>query len=160
MPGEANYRNARSRNPTKTLLSHRRITPGGCWEYTGLIDAKGYGVLALPEHEETRVHRIAWRLFVGAFPSGWQINHVCDNPACFNPEHLYPGTQQQNMQDKFARGRANTPYGERCNHKLTAEQVRAIRAATGTHEEAGKRFGVHASTVSRIRAHKRWKKIA
>ncbi len=68
------------------------VTPVGCWIYP------------VKKRAPTR---LAWETFVGPVPPGLQLNHRCDNSLCFNPDHLYAGTQQQNQQDRFAaeRGR-------------------------------------------------------
>ena len=52
-----------------------------------------------------RMHRLAWIAFVGPIPEWKQINHECDNPRCFRAEHLYAGTQLENVEDMYARGR-------------------------------------------------------
>lgn len=44
-------------------------------------------------------HRIAYTEFVGDIPDSMIVMHSCDNPPCFNPEHLYLGTQKDNMHD-------------------------------------------------------------
>jgi len=51
-------------------------------------------------------------------PAGMQVNHHCDNPPCWNIEHLYLGTQKQNIADMWTRGRegaqpARAPHGHR-----------------------------------------------
>lgn len=151
MPGEANYKNAKSRNPTKTLLSNRKITVGGCWKWTGPICAK-YGRFTLPENEETRVHRIAFRLWIGSIPVELQVNHSCDNPLCFNPDHLYLGTQKENMEDKWSRGRGRVLRGmQHPQTRLTEDNVASIRLSPDPQSVLAARFGVSQSHISRIR---------
>ena len=64
-----------------------------------------------------RSHRLAYELEHGEIPEGMVVMHTCDNPGCFNPEHLKVGTQAQNMADMRAKGRAN-------DHKGRAKQSR------------------------------------
>jgi hypothetical protein len=64
-----------------------------------------------------RVHRIAWQLHFGPIPFGKQINHHCDNGLCVRPDHLYLGTQAQNMRDAAERGRL---LGRRRAHRREA----------------------------------------
>ena len=96
-------------------------------------------------------HRLAYMQVHGFIPAGLLICHHCDNPRCINPEHLYAGTHKQNTGDMMRRGRDGHPT------KLTAEQVEQIRSLPGLTQEAiARRFGVAASTISRILNRKRW----
>ena len=107
-------------------------------------------------------HRVVFAEYHGlsiAALAGIVIRHTCDNPACVNPLHLVPGTHQDNVADRVARGR--TAHGE--NHvraKLTEEDVRAIRAAV---REDGKvlaaRYGVNEQCISKIRNRRTWRHV-
>lgn len=80
----------------RRLLDDRRITESGCWEFTGEVAWNGYGMLS--EQGRRRVtHRIAYELWVGPIPEGLQLDHLCRNRACFNPDHLEPVTRQENI---------------------------------------------------------------
>lgn len=128
------------------------VTDTGCWEWNGYRMPRGYG--SLKYHSQHRLaHRLAHEAWVGPIPDGHQVNHRCDNPPCINPEHLYAGTQEDNMRDMSERSRF--PTGE--NHwwvKLTESDVRSIRteyAAGGvTQSELAKKFGVSQTLVSSI----------
>ncbi|MGE3600513.1 MAG: HNH endonuclease, partial [Dehalococcoidia bacterium] len=87
------------------------------------------------------------------------VLHTCHVPLCVNPDHLYRGSHARNMRDRNqARRQAR---GERHGHaKLTAAQVTAIRAATGTPTEIGRRFGLSRSHVANIRAGRIWSDAA
>src|SRR6266404_3002515 len=74
-------------------------------------------------------HRAAWQLYCGQIPEGLLVLHRCDVMACVNPEHLFLGTQQDNMDDMIAKGRKVSLRGEAVTmSKLTENEVRAIRA--------------------------------
>jgi HNH endonuclease len=73
-----------------------------------------------------RHHRVAWELARGPVPEGFFVCHVCDIPACVNPDHLFLGTNADNMRNCAAKGR--TARGQKSGmHKLTEDQVREIR---------------------------------
>lgn len=87
------------------LLSHRRITERGCWEWTLGVNNKGYGTTTL-DGEHIYVHKLSAFIFKG-IPITRKPGtlHSCDNPPCFNPEHLFPGTQSDNLLDAYRKGR-------------------------------------------------------
>lgn len=105
-------------------------TETGCWEWTKAKAAAGYGVMSFYKRM-VGVHRVAYRLFHGEIPNGMVICHKCDNPPCFNPEHLFLGTQKDNVHDMLRKGRLGKvgARGERNSHcKFTDEVVAKIRA--------------------------------
>jgi len=114
---------------------------------------KGYGTTRY-EGRDWYVHRLAYRLHIGAVPDGMEICHGCDTPACYNPRHLFVGTHTDNMRDMFAKGRANSRVGDAHQFaKLTSDQVRAIRdeyrrGIRGRgHKVLAKKYGVSPSTM-------------
>src|SRR3954463_6890906 len=58
-----------------------------CWLWTGRTSPDGYGVLAI-QGVTTGAHRAAYAFLVGPIPDGMQVDHLCFNPPCVNPEHL------------------------------------------------------------------------
>lgn len=73
-------------------------------------------------------YRLAWTLANGPIPDGLCVCHRCDRPNCIRVEHLFLGTQADNIRDKMKKGRHRGPRGERsAKSKLTDAQVRAIR---------------------------------
>ena len=135
--------------------------PNGCWLWTACIVSGGYGIFRFEDRGQA-AHRIAWKLLIGPIPNGLQICHNCpggDNPACVNPDHLFLGTQKDNIQDCIAKGRWNPPkiFGEsNPNHKLSIPDVTLIRelASQGiSFREIGRRFGVTHGTVGGICRH-------
>jgi hypothetical protein len=99
----------------------------------------------------------------GSIPEGMYVCHRCDNPPCCNPAHLRLDTHAGNMRDRNAKGRVcrtGAPPGERNGKaKLTAADVRAIRAAAGTQSEIAKRFGIARTTARQIRLRRRWQHL-
>lgn len=90
----------------------------------------GYGVLNT-ESGPVYPHRYAYQYAFGSIPDGRRICHHCDNPPCFNPEHLFPGTQSQNLADMRRKGREHKvgSKGEKNPESIyVAEQVCQMRA--------------------------------
>jgi hypothetical protein len=130
----------------------------GCWLWTASLSEDGYGYFGVHEVDGWRMrkaHRIAYQLAYGPIPEGVRVLHTCDDPRCVNPEHLFLGTQTDNMRDMAAKGRG--VYRAR----LTAEQVRTIRAryAAGgvTQRELGAEYGLTPMGIGHIIRHQTWR---
>lgn len=69
----------------------------GCWVWTGCIAGTdgGYGQIRV-KGRGLAAHRVAYELFVGPIPEGLQLDHLCRNKHCVNPEHLEPVTASEN----------------------------------------------------------------
>lgn len=92
----------------------------GCWLWDADTDNKGYGRIR-DDGKVRLAHRVSLFLNVGKFPTKFVL-HRCDTPCCVNPEHLYEGTQLDNMRDRSTRGRMADQRGERSHRaKLTTE---------------------------------------
>lgn len=135
---------------------------GGCWEWKGLLTKSGYGNLRW-DGRGWLAHRLAWTLARGPVPSHLFVCHHCDNPKCCNPEHLFIGTQTDNMHDMFAKGRRIAARGERASKaKLTASEVRQMRAdfAGGERQtDLSQKYGMSKGAVSAIVHGRHWKHL-
>lgn len=69
----------------------------GCWPWLGVPNARtGYGEVRL-EGVRSGAHRVAYELAVGPIPEGLQLDHLCRNRDCCNPDHLEPVTIGENL---------------------------------------------------------------
>lgn len=80
-----------------------RRDDAGCWGWTGATRS-GYGVLNV-RGTVLYAHRISYKIAHGEIPPGLRVLHHCDNPPCARPDHLYAGTQLDNIHDAIRRGR-------------------------------------------------------
>jgi hypothetical protein len=133
----------------------------GCWLWLGHTDEKGYGRIGV-DGKNWRAHRAAWLAYRGEF-GGLHVLHRCDNPPCCNPEHLFLGTQSDNMRDMQNKGRhPNRGLNRGESHhmtNITEDVVRAILATPKYTKGLTKRFGISASGISFIRQRKTWKHV-
>jgi hypothetical protein len=106
----------------------------GCWIWCGGTRVKsGYGGIKV-NGKTISTHRYSYQLHYGAIPAGLFVCHKCDNPKCINPDHLFLGTNSDNMKDAYNKGRLNLPTNggfktgnKPINRKLTEEQVIQIK---------------------------------
>ena len=140
-----------------------------CWNWTGSVRSSGYGSFMLKGVAE-QAHRVAWTLCNGEIPNhnsyhGMCVCHSCDNRKCVNPEHLFLGTHQDNMDDKTAKGRCAISSGrtgeKHSGSKLTDTEVRVIRAyyPSLSQVDLARSFGVDRGTIGYITRHQTWQHI-
>lgn len=134
---------------------------GNCHTWTAYTDKAGYGLLNVMRHPYLAT-RIAYKLATGKDPEGLHVCHRCDNPSCVRPDHLFLGTDADNLRDMSAKGRA--PRGSRNGHnrragKLTEDIVieikRAIAEGARTSDLARK-YGVGRPQISNIKHGHKW----
>ena len=128
----------------------------GCWNVISHVPEDNGRIHVTRNRQLLRTHRYSYELAYGPIPDGLFVCHRCDNPRYINPEHLFLGTQRENMQDATQKGRM--PYGEiNVNSKLTETDVRTIRANTiFTQRKLARQYGVCQQQISHIKRGEQW----
>ena len=81
------------------LMFRTALLGNGCWEWRGARNPKGYGNIRVDSYGPAKsVHRVAYTEMVGPIPDGLEIDHLCRNRACINPQHLEAVTRTANVQ--------------------------------------------------------------
>lgn len=131
-----------------------RKDASGCWLWTASATGTGFkygqvmwrGRYATPQ----KAHRVAWELTNGHIPDNLQVLHRCDVPLCVNPNHLFLGTQKDNLADARQKGRLGGPR----DCLLTfAERMAIYRAPRDRRTGAllARQYRVSRHTISQIR---------
>ena len=129
----------------------------GCWLWLGAVTPNGYGKLS-SNRVTISAHRYFYTRLVGPIPEGHFVCHRCDTRICVNPNHLFPGTCLENIQDCMSKGRM--PRGERHrNSRLTDERVAIILTSEDENIDLARRFGVTHGLVSKIRKGEGWEHV-
>lgn len=146
-----------------------------CWVWQGGRNWGGYGLVAPSKGHSTSAHRFAWELTYGNIPDGLNVCHHCDNPPCVRPDHLFLGTDADNMQDAQRKGRMpigkpRVRRGRVCGEahwratKLTDQLVRDIRAEyaarLGSMQDLSRIYGVDIAHIHRIIHRQVWRHVA
>jgi hypothetical protein len=120
-----------------------------CKIWTGAINGKGYGHRGV-NGKDRLVHREALEQKLGRpILPGMQANHHCDVPICYEPEHLYEGSQARNMRDTTERRRCVNMHGPQKLTPADRDEIRRLYALGGiTHRELGAMYGVDRRTIT------------
>jgi len=175
-------------SPMTRYLSRIHYSQSGCWEWTGHLSAGRYGSFRV-NGKTVKVHRWIYATLYGSIPENMVVCHTCDNTRCVNPEHLFIGTQYDNVQDCIKKGRAYHPKGPKKNPcklfgddnpsrkypetrprgtsvntcKLTENDVKEIRRAYAAKElnqvQLSKKYNLSQPNISAILLRKTWAHI-
>lgn len=128
----------------------------GCHEWIAGKHA-GYGIFCInKETARVRAHRVAWVIAHNQqIPEGMEICHHCDNPSCVNPEHLFVGTQTDNMQDKVDKGKNNTQI--LCKDQVF--EIYKLRDSGWSAKKLSLKYGLSIHGIRRILEGNSWKRL-
>ncbi len=149
---------------TKEWLMLHTEKQGDCLVWLKYRVPTGYGQLKTENGVEL-AHRVSYRLHYGKIYRDLHILHHCDNPPCINPDHLWAGTNSDNIRDRVSKGRPGNPGrpGTGPSTKLTVKRVLQIRRlwSTGkvTQQSIAEIFGIARSNVSMIIRRATWPHI-
>lgn len=134
-----------------------------CWNWLGGIKDTGRGNFYL-DGKTIQAHRMSWLIHFGEIPDGLDVLHTCDNGKCVNPNHLFLGTQLDNIRDMESKGRAVHLRGDNDpKSKLTESQVKEIfflyKPKEFSQFKLAKMFKVSRSTIEAVLHKKTWKHV-
>jgi hypothetical protein len=135
-----------------------------CHVWVGGTGSKQYGRISVKHVHEVLVHRLAWVLNFGLIPDGLHVLHRCDNPPCVRKEHLFLGTNLDNIADKTAKGRQSKGVGAGRNKTtglVDADviEIRRLRGLGASLDDLAKMYDVTLSTIGAIVRNKTWKHL-
>lgn len=136
----------------------------GCWVFNR--GHPTYGRLRIGGKRQL-AHIASWKIHKGKIPAGRFVLHNCpsgDNPKCVNPDHLFIGTQQENMRDMIRKGRGAGLFGDngsntKLNSKIVLEIRELLHEKTETISEISTRLNVTFQCVYQIAIGNSWKSV-
>lgn len=160
-----------------TLNGKRRASD--CWIWPGRSDNYGYGRIQYQPggHASSYylAHRVSWVIHNGVIPPGFLVCHTCDCPGCVNPNHLFLGSNLENIADARAKGRMPDPVrfqlgffrrrpGAKIGSmhpsaKLTVNNVQVIKELLqggSPVRDIARQFSVSTTTIYNIRSGRKW----
>ena len=149
---------------TKTRFFSKIEKTDGCWIWKAAIDPSGYGVFMIRADKmraKLGSHRVSYYYHFGIWPRGLNTCHRCDTPSCTNPDHLFLGTQKENIQDCISKKR-NSCGSKNVRAKIVEEDVPLIVDMFNDGycvEKLSEKFGISVSVVYSILCGRTWKHV-
>ena len=135
------------------------IIENGCWEWKGGKNQRGYGQVR-EGGKFYRAHRVSYAYHFGEIAQGLLVCHKCDNPPCINPEHLFLGTNADNMSDCARKGRAaglKNKGSKNGRAVLSDKDVVEILSSTESQRVLASKYGVSKSAIAMLKTGKTWR---
>ena len=145
--------NTRDKRVALAKLEARSVK-NGCWMWQGPV-ARGYGRVSIVG-SAWLTHRLSWEVHHGPIPPGMLVCHHCDNRACWNPEHLFIGTNADNNRDGRSKGRGGGNSTTVMNMQK-AETIRRMWSTGMTRSEIAAQMNLSSGQVWGVTSGKYWK---
>jgi len=148
----------------KTIRDNSTVDSKGCWNWNRTLNCNGYGTVQYDGAHQL-AHRVSYLVFKGEFSQPF-ICHACDNRACVNPDHLFPGTAADNNRDMRSKGRDIKPpvaRGER-HHKAAltasiAERIATLKVSGTSTAEIARQLGLSYWCAREVACGNNWKHV-
>lgn len=166
---ESNGNDSNNTNDYDYKGNKKNSIKNNCWYWIGARNDRGYGVIGRGSRKQgiIKAHRIAYELFYFTkLEKDKCVCHTCDNPACVNPQHLFIGTQADNVADMIAKGRNVLPPIRRGNKSNLARlndkkisQIRKLANGGSSSRKIAKQFEVSNTTILQVVQRKSWRHV-
>lgn len=151
---------ARPRIPIAEKIDRNsvRVPETGCWLWVGSLTTYGYGRMTFGAKTEFLAHRLSYEQKYGKIPEGKFALHQCDIKCCVNPDHIFIGTQQDNMTDKVKKKRQAKGESHGMS-KLTKDQAVEAKFSDEKPSVLAKKFKCSAVMIRQIRSGHYWRHL-
>ena len=127
----------------------------------------GYGGIGYKGKYQA-AHRVSWEIHNGPMPdgdssSGMCVLHKCDVPSCVNPDHLFLGTQVENVRDRDVKRRSNHCRGVQVSNsaltEIDVQEIKLLLKYGETQKEIAKHYPVSQQQISKIKLDQSWRHV-
>lgn len=126
-------------------INGNMLTP--CWVFKGTLLKNGYAQIKINKKKKSG-HRFVWELVNGPIPEGMCVLHKCDNRNCVRPDHLFLGTQKDNINDMFQKNRANK--AKKFNDQQFRQMINLYNSGIYTKKKIQEMYGISRTHFNRI----------
>ena len=127
----------------------------GCWIWVASSADGRYGQFGWKRRTSAKAHRVSYELYVVDIPAGTAVCHTCDETLCVNPDHLWLGSQQDNLKDMVSKER-NAKGEKHGIAKITEREAAEIFRSPLAAAALAECYGISRRSVSDIKLRKTW----